>query len=98
MYKYIFVVTCPVLNQPPNLQVHYSNDPIPGEGYPVDTTASFTCVNGYFLSGTTFSTCEISGNWNQETPTCNHSNDNNTSFKQLQKCVLYIPVLTVQFI
>ena len=38
-------------------------------GYPVNTVASFSCNSGY-QNGANSATCEASGNWNEEIPTC----------------------------
>ena len=48
--------------------------------YPVDTTVSFTCNHGYKRAGSTSSTCQTSGTWNQQTPTCTQSNDKQIPF------------------
>ena len=68
-------VTCAALSQPANGQVAYSNATVDG-GYPVDTVATFSCNSRYSRSGSSSRTCQTSGNWNQETPTCNLSNTN----------------------
>ena len=38
--------------------------------YPVGTTATFTCNHGYSLSSSLSRTCQASGNWNGQNPTC----------------------------
>ena len=38
--------------------------------YPVDTMATFSCDEGFSLSGSSSSICQDSGNWSQETPIC----------------------------
>ena len=76
--KIIFVVvTCTALSPPSNGQISYNEPSMTYGEYPVDTKASFTCNQGYSLSGSESRTCETSGNWNQETPTCNQSNECN---------------------
>ena len=42
-------------------------------GWPVDTVASFSCNSGYSRSGSSSRTCQTSGNWNQQNPTCNQN-------------------------
>ena len=39
-------------------------------GYVVDTIASFSCNSGYHQNGPDSITCQESGNWNEQTPTC----------------------------
>ena len=39
--------------------------------YPFDTVASFSCNEGYSLSGNEEITCQTSGNWNMDPPECN---------------------------
>ena len=38
--------------------------------YLVNTVAAFSCNSGYQLNGTNSATCQASGNWNEQTPTC----------------------------
>ena len=43
-----------------------------GDGrYTFDTVASFSCNEGYYLSGTEETTCQTSGKWNMDHPECN---------------------------
>ena len=43
-----------------------------GEGYPLETVASFSCNEGYNLSGPDDVTCELPGEWNRDQdPQCN---------------------------
>ena len=66
-------VTCPALTLE-NGRVTY--DVSPGnERYPTGTISSFSCNDGYSLSVTMSRTCQISGNWDQETPLCVPSNE-----------------------
>ena len=53
--------------------VAYNRNRVNG-GYPVGTRADFSCNYGYSRSGPRSRTCQTSGNWNQQTPTCNRSN------------------------
>ena len=39
--------------------------------YPIGTVATYTCADGYSLSGSDSNTCEDSGNWETTLPTCN---------------------------
>ena len=39
--------------------------------YPLETLASFSCNEGYYLSGTEETTCQTSGKWNMDRPECN---------------------------
>ena len=65
--------TCPPLSLSHG-KVHYNRFPINGR-YLVYTTVSFICNAGYLVSGTSSRTCQNSGNWNNETPTCNADNE-----------------------
>ena len=40
------------------------------EEYIEETTATFTCGEGYSLSGSITSVCQASRNWSQQPPTC----------------------------
>ena len=42
--------------------------------YSIDTVANFSCSTQANLTGTQSSTCQASGNWNPQIPTCNLSN------------------------
>ena len=70
----VFAVTCSSLNLE-NGGISYNQSPVNGR-YPVDTMASFSCHHGYSLTGSSSTTCLISGNWNQQPPICNHGNRN----------------------
>ena len=52
-----------------NGDVSYSISAIDGR-YPVGSTASFTCSDGYIRNGLDSSTCMITGEWMDELPTC----------------------------
>ena len=67
---YFSVVICEALQLPENGDISYNESLVRNEGYTVDTLASFTCNSGYNLNGSDSSICRNSGNWNQETPTC----------------------------
>ena len=70
---YVFsVVTCPTLSLA-NGEISY-NASQANTGYPVDTHASFMCNLGYTLSGSSSSSCQTSGYWNQASPICGESN------------------------
>ena len=73
--KHMFVVTCPSLSIS-NGEISYNKSPVNGR-YPVDTVATSSCHHGYLLTGSSPITCQTSGNWNQQTATCNHSNQEN---------------------
>ena len=60
-----------------NGQIIYNNSQATNGGYSVSTVASFSCNIGFSQSGPSSSTCQTSGNWNQQTPTCIESNKNN---------------------
>ena len=68
---YIFVATCPPLNIT-NGRVEYHPSAVNG-ALPIDTLAFFTCDEGYIINGFGFSTCQESGNWDPEIPTCDKS-------------------------
>ena len=67
-------VLCQTLDTPSNGDVDYSNDPVNG-GYTVDTVATFSCNFGYRREGSSSRTCQPSGHWNKQNPTCNRSKD-----------------------
>ena len=46
--------------------ISYDEDPRDDGRYPVNTIASFTCNDEYYLDGDLTATCESSGNWNQQ--------------------------------
>ena len=48
--------------------------------YPYDTVASFSCNEGYYLSGNEEITCQTSGNWNMDTPVCNLGKEMSRTF------------------
>ena len=72
-------VLCPALTKPSNGHVAYSTSPLTG-AYAVDTVATFICTSGYKIQGSSSRTCKPSGNWNQQTPTCIRSKENNRLF------------------
>ena len=66
----MFVVNCPALSLDSG-QVNYTTSPATNGGYSENTTATFMCDRAYSLSmGTNSTTCGDSGNWDQESPTC----------------------------
>ena len=71
-YFFLNVVTCVVLSLQ-NGQISYNDSQATNGEYPVDTVASFSCNYGHSRSGSNSRTCQIQGDWDQETPTCNQS-------------------------
>ena len=63
-----FVATCPGLTLL-NGRVHYTQSEV-GEQYLESTRASFRCDKGYSLHGDVSTTCQTSGSWSHQTPTC----------------------------
>ncbi len=58
------VVTCPALTNPDNGVVTLPNNNL-------ESTATYTCDNGYTLTGdTTTRTCQANGMWSGSDPTC----------------------------
>ena len=57
-------VQCPVLENPENGDVT-STGQTPGD------TASYVCSQGYILDGVSTRTCQESGIWTGDAPTCN---------------------------
>ena len=57
-----------------NGQVSFDQAEVNGQ-YPVDTVATFTCIHGYSLEGSSTRTCQASGIWNQQVASCRLSND-----------------------
>ena len=68
-------VTCQALSSPSNGGRTYNKNAVGGR-YPVDTVVTFTCNSGYSLSGSSTTKCQTSGQWNNNSPTCNRSNKN----------------------
>ena len=79
MYNFFTVVTCAALSLP-NGQINYNKPAANNGGYPVDTTVSFTCNHGYRRTGSASRSCQTSGNWNQQTPSCIQSKRMNKIF------------------
>ena len=69
--RYTVPDSCPALSLS-NGKVTYSKDEN-GVRYYVGTKATFSCNSGYSRSGSSSRTCQSSGNWNGQTPTCNES-------------------------
>ena len=70
LFLYIAVISCTSLNTISNGMVAYSPDSLD-----FGTTATYTCLEGYFLEGTSTRTCigdgsGSSGNWNGVAPVC----------------------------
>ena len=63
IYVYVFTVSCPDLSDPASGQVQTSTD---GS----KSTAEFSCSSGYYLSGIARLTCELTGLWSDNVPTC----------------------------
>ena len=68
-------VTCETISSPTNGGKTYDMNGVNGK-YPVYTVVTFTCNSGYTLSGYNTRTCETSGNWNKQSPTCKKSKEN----------------------
>ena len=74
IYKNILtVVNCPALNLQ-NGQVSYTTPPVSNGGYSENTVATFMCNYGYNQTGSQSSTCGVSGDWDEQTPTCTQGN------------------------
>ena len=67
--KMTFLVRCPVLSLA-NGQVSYQYNMVEDGSPDVGSVASFTCNSGYSLHGDSSRTCQTSGSWSQQTPTC----------------------------
>ena len=53
--------------------VDFDRDPVDNSQYglyPVNTTSTFRCRDGYSVFGHNSSTCQISGRWSEPAPTC----------------------------
>ena len=62
-----------------------NNRPPVNEGvYPLNTQASFKCNSGYKLEGSSSSTCQDQGSWNNEIPTCIQGNYRNEPVHKLE--------------
>ena len=67
-FLHIFIVTCSALTLS-NGAINYDEDPADDGRYPMNTIATFTCNDEYYIDGNPTATCESSGNWNQQ-PIC----------------------------
>ena len=70
---YIDIVACEALSIE-NGQVKCKETRLPSGEYPVDAQVHFECNRGYDLSGSDSSTCQSSGLWNNQPPTCDIGN------------------------
>ena len=57
-------VDCGSLGHPSNGAVSTSS------GTTFSQVATYTCINGYMISGTIFRTCQATGSWSPSQPTC----------------------------
>ena len=73
LFQFVKIVNCPPLSLE-NGEVMYNTTQVSNDRLIVGTRASFTCEYGYSLSGSSSSTCNSAGNWNESTQTCNQSN------------------------
>ena len=73
--EYFVVVICSALSLS-NGGISYNQSEVNGE-YSVDTKATFSCNSGYKRAGSGSSTCQTSGNWSPQIPTCNQSKEFN---------------------
>ena len=60
----LLVTNCGLLTDPDNGQVNTSS------GTTFGSTATYTCDNGYALSGSQTRTCGADGNWTSSEPFC----------------------------
>ena len=74
VFLLFYPVSCGLLRLE-NGEVSYNTHPL-NRSFSVNTTASFSCNSHYRRDGPSSVTCQISGNWTEETPTCNASNGN----------------------
>ena len=63
IYEFTLAVQCPALSDPENGAVS-----ITGTG--VGDIATYTCNDGFELSGSDTRTCESDGEWSGSAPTC----------------------------
>ena len=66
-----------------------------GGRYPVDTVASFSCNHEYKISGSVKTTCQPSGSWNLNPPSCNQSNESDICISNANYFPLGVYILTV---
>ena len=66
----LLVVTCSALRSLGNGRINYTHSTLENGAFPVGTIASFTCNEGYFLIGSEAASCQTSGTWNANTPSC----------------------------
>ena len=63
-YLQIIGPTCEALSLV-NGQIDYSESALTNGEYPVGTVANFTCADGFSLSGSASSVCQMSGQWTE---------------------------------
>ena len=71
--QYFVTVTCSAVSLQ-NGGISYNQSVVNGR-YTVDTKATFSCSSGYSRAGSSSSTCQTSGNWSPQIPTCNQSKE-----------------------
>ena len=64
---------------------HLDVDPVNGE-YPTGAIAVFTCDDEYTRNGTLLSTCQDSGTWDPQIPTCDEGTDKKTVYFKMSYC------------
>ena len=57
-----------------NGRVSFNKPEVRRNFYDLGTVASFTCNSGYSREGSSSSTCQNSGMWSSQAPTCKKSN------------------------
>ena len=70
-----FTVSCEPLQNLENGDVTYNETRLPNGEYPVDTLATFMCDRAYENNGADSSTCQTTGDWDEQTPTCNQGDE-----------------------
>ena len=58
------VLECPMLRNPDNGQITYTN------GLKVGSVATYACFQGYAINGSETQTCQADGTWSGSHPTC----------------------------
>ena len=74
IYSHCTVVGCAPFTLKNGTLVHCGGSLLASGSYPVGTKVTFVCDPGYKLSGSRSSTCQTSGLWSHQPPTCNQGN------------------------
>ena len=70
VFEHIFIAVTCLAPDLENGRINYDQGDIQIDTYPENTMATFTCDDGYSLSGPSSSICQHSRTWDPQPPTC----------------------------